>query len=146
MSLFGFIGDKIYDTLNAGVDALDKGFDVFSNAVDTIIDKAGDIKYTVETTFIDIEEHTKNIITDVGYIAKTKDFKEVKTVVDNVNEFKKTITDAKIEITEDMKVIIRNYKTLADKVSFVKSFFNISDEEAEELLKEYGLRDIQSWK
>lgn len=142
MRLFGFIEDRLCDV----VDAFEKGFDTFANAADTILDKAGDIRYTAESAFISAEGYTKDIINDAKYIAKTKDFEEIKTVAHSINEFKKTMMDAKLEITEDMKVIIRNYNTLADKVKFVKSFFNISDEEAKELLKEYGLRDIQSWK
>ena len=141
MRLFKAIENKIYDTLSAGIDVVEKGFDVFSGAVDTIIDKAGDIKYTVENTFIDAEYYTKEIINTTGYIAKTKDFKETSDITHSIKEITNSVKRAKIEITEDMKVIINNYNTLADKVKFVKSFFNISDEEARELIKEYGLRD-----
>lgn len=141
MRLFKALENKIYDTLSAGIDVVEKGFDVFSGAVDTIIDKAGDIKYTVENTFIDAEYYTKEIINTTGYIAKTKDFKETSDITHSIKEITNSVKRAKIEITEDMKVIINNYNTLADKVKFVKSFFNISDEEARELIKEYGLRD-----
>jgi hypothetical protein len=141
MRLFKAIENKIYDTLSAGIDVVEKGFDVFSSAVDTIIDKAGDIKYTVENTFIDAEYYTKEIINTSNYIAKTKDFKETSDITHSIKEITNSVKRAKIEITEDMKVIIRNYNTLADKVKFISSFFNISDEEAKELIKEYGLRD-----
>jgi hypothetical protein len=141
MRLFKAIENKIYDTLSAGIDVVEKGFDVFSGAVDTIIDKAGDIKYTVENTFIDAEYYTKEIINTSNYIAKTKDFKETSDITHSIKEITNSVKRAKIEITEDMKVIIRNYNTLADKVKFISSFFNISDEEAKELIKEYGLRD-----
>lgn len=145
--LFGFVGEKIVggicDSLCDVVDTLDKGFDVFANTFDMMIDKAGDIRYNVEDFLIDTEYHAKEFINSASYIAKTRDYEEFDYMKYNINEYGKSIVKTTKVITDDVAEIIKGYNTLKDRVLFTASFFNISDEEAEELIREYGLNQIR---